>query len=349
METCKICNKNFTSLSAISKHIKQKHKIKYYNYLINICNISHPICPICNKNKVIFKKGKFTKYCSFECSVIGNSQNIEVNTRRSNSLKKFNKEHPEVRKKVNEGLKELYSKNNIIKEKVSAGLIKYWNTISEDDKNNRLRGIVNNNKSIIKRTKTLKELYKDNNELKNIISINVKKAYADNPNLKYITSNAAREHRNGTSIELLLLKKLQIIDPSIIHLYKYKHYEFDFYSPKFNILIEADGSFWHIGATSTSQLVYYANLKFTINDYKKMKIKDIPIYRIGSDKIELINTIDDVYNLSYENNIDKTRIINILKVKNKYYNNLTEKYKNNFNKLLYKISDIYNSKIEFID
>lgn len=121
MEKCKICDKEYGTLSAISKHMSQKHKIKYYDYLINVIGVEHPICPVCKKNKIAFRKGAFKKYCSFKCSVIANSSNIETNKKRGVGVKKFNKDNPEVRQKVYKQLKELY-KNQSRLDKVSTAV-----------------------------------------------------------------------------------------------------------------------------------------------------------------------------------------------------------------------------------
>jgi len=329
LETCKICNKNFTSLSAISKHIKQKHKIKYYNYLINICNISHPICPICNKNKVIFKKGKFTKYCSFECSVIGNSQNIEVNTRRSNTLKKFNKEHPEVREKVNEGLKKLYT-NKEQRNKVGISVKKVWDSKTKEERKYWMRGL-STEETIKKRTKTLKELYKDNDELKDVISVKLKNIWKNNEEyknkilnilVKNSSENMLLQRSNtlkntwktktneekkywmrGVSNKISNNHKeisdfIRSFNITVIDNYRELGFEIDIYLPDFKIGIEHNGLYWHSEISGKKGSFYH---------YHKLKI-------CNENGIKLIQIFEDEWD--NKKDILKSKLKNILNINN---------------------------------
>ncbi len=68
-ELCKICNRSFSSIKGLSKHISHTHKIevkKYYDEYIR--KIGEGLCIVC-KNEVKFNRfGYHTKTCSIKCS-----------------------------------------------------------------------------------------------------------------------------------------------------------------------------------------------------------------------------------------------------------------------------------------
>lgn len=65
---CKICNKEFKNKRSFIQHLWQFHDVKFYDYIIHICKIKHPICRYCKENLVKFDRAKFNKYCSQSCA-----------------------------------------------------------------------------------------------------------------------------------------------------------------------------------------------------------------------------------------------------------------------------------------
>lgn len=129
---CKICNREFKNKRSFIQHLWQSHLMKFYNYLINICKIKHPICKYCKEKPVKFTRAKFNKYCSFNCSHKASRE----------YMKQYYMEHPDEVQKLSVKMSKI--KNNIeIKNQISKTSKLVWKNKSEKEKQNQLKGIKN--------------------------------------------------------------------------------------------------------------------------------------------------------------------------------------------------------------
>ena len=277
MEKCKICSREFKNVGSLSRHLSQKHNIKYYDYMINYLNIIHPLCIVCNEKKVRYHKTRFSEYCSFECSVIANSNNELINQKRSTTLKEFNKNNPSIRENVGKRLKELYAGDSELKQRVSDSLKKAWEKRNKEERKFWVRGL-NKQETIEKRNITIRNIYSNNDKLKERISNSVKIAYKNMDDaIKEIIFNSVNNQEVYKKRANTLKKKWEnltyeekgkLLDSmkcgyvskdeeelnnfiknelniDTIQSYRKLGTELDIFIPQQNIAIEYNGLFWH--------------------------------------------------------------------------------------------------------
>lgn len=265
MEICKICNGEFIHTGALSRHLSQKHNIKYYDYLIEYLGIEHPVCSICGENKVRYHKTKFSKYCSFECSVIGNSKNGDTNKKRSESLKKFNKENPEVRENARNKLIDLYSNNDELKNHISGSLKKAWESKNKEEKKNWARGL-NNDITIEKRNKTIRKLYANNDKLKQKISDSLKIVWdTKNSEEKKIWMRGILNKESQSQNEVQ--EYIESLGIMTIKNDRSLGFEIDILLPDYNIGIEYHGLYWHSRKSGNKSTQYHKNKMIESNKH----------------------------------------------------------------------------------
>jgi very-short-patch-repair endonuclease len=94
---CKICNKSFKNLLALSIHLSQ-HNYKLLDYYVDYENFKIPKCKYCNNDAKILNGIKFYKTCcSKECLLKSRKENIISDFTKEKISKSMKKAHKEGR------------------------------------------------------------------------------------------------------------------------------------------------------------------------------------------------------------------------------------------------------------
>jgi very-short-patch-repair endonuclease len=215
---CKICNKLFEKEWLLKKHITQKHKeTTVAQYIVDFeYDGNWPLCKCgCNKRLTYFPgKLGFSEYIRGHISKIKNNYNTEKS--KNNSIK--------TRKK-----------------KFKTGEIIIWNKGITKDSDSKYAHILkeagqkctkkNNPERAAKISKAMKGVPKSREHVAAVVKT---------MNERYF-NNFTR--RSGLEIKFDdILKTLNISYDTHFIL---QGYTYDFHLPKYNILIETDGDFWH--------------------------------------------------------------------------------------------------------
>lgn len=225
---CKICNNKFKNKRSFIQHLWQSHLMKFYDYLINICKIKHPICRYCKEKPVKFDRAKFNKYCSFECSHKASRK----------YMKKYYEEHPEEILKMSEKISKIKNVPEI-KEQISKTSKEIWKNKSDKEKEIQLRGY-NNKETIEKRRNTLINTWKN-------ISLEEKK--------KWIRGLRSNESKSQNEVQ----EFVESLGINTIKNYRELGFEIDIFLPEYNIGIEYNGLYWHSIYSGKKNKNYHKN------------------------------------------------------------------------------------------
>lgn len=265
---CKECNLEFKSLWGLSSHNVQKHKLKpedlYVEYELNG---QKPTCGCGCGEKPTFlgiKKG-FREYIRGHVSRIHNNwgHNPEANR----------KSHETQKKMYQNGELTIWNKGlDISDERIKKGTEKMLsNTVRSEKISKTLKGK--------KRPKEVLE--KLNEGMLNYWSKEENREKRRLDRSEYIQSH---QYTNKTLLELRFENILSSLNIVFISQYTVCGYNFDYYIPKHNVLIEVDGDFWHCNPKIYTNGPKYKSQIITIeNDKKKNliceKINNIQLLR----------------------------------------------------------------------
>lgn len=269
---CKECNLEFKSLWGLSSHSVQKHKLKpedlYVKYELND---QKPTCA-CGCGEVPkflgIRKG-------FRDYILGHASRIHNNWGHN----------PEVIKKSHETQKKQHQN----------GELTVWNkglTKDIDERLNYGEKISLNKERSEKISKKSKEAWKNDEYRKKILStlnkgmLNYWSKEENREKRKLDMSVYIQKHQynNKTLLELKFEDILNDLNVVFISQHTVCGYNFDYYIPDKNLLIEVDGDFWHCNPKKYPEGPKYRSQLITLeNDKKKNllceRIKDIKLLR----------------------------------------------------------------------
>lgn len=261
---CKVCKKECNSLTGLLRHSSLSHGIKsetvYIDYVLN------GVTPKCEcgcggePSFISISKG-FSRFIRSHHNRVPGKNNFHKNPEskiksartqsknwKKGMYRKWWEEDTEETKQKIEGIKHKLRNNKERGEKISKSLM----------------GIPKTEESKIKTSISQKERYKNNPELKTLMS--EKRLIWMRKNSKVKTSNLENKFT-------FIFKEIGLIeDVDFIHnhlIVKIKTF-FDFYLPKHNILIEIDGDFYHCNPnTQFATPKYEIQNKNISNDKRK--------------------------------------------------------------------------------
>lgn len=252
---CKICNQECNNFNGLRSHSKQKHNLSsvdvYVEYKLN------GITPKCECGC-----GGTPKFKS-----INKGFNRFINSHNSNVPGKNNFHlNPETHKKAIETQKKNWKEGKYVGwwENKNEETIKKIEGIKEKLRNDKergkkiskkLKGIPKTEESKIKLSKTQKNRYKENPELREKLS---------KKRIKWLKSKLSNKK---SLLETKFENILKILNIDYHFQYEFKGRLFDFYLKQYNILIEVDGDFYHCNPNSKNNEIVYEVQKITkIND-----------------------------------------------------------------------------------
>lgn len=254
---CKICKKDFETLWGLSSHSVQRHSIKPKDiYVDNVLDGEEPICKCGCGEKPTFlgiKKG-------FRDFIRGHSSKINNNWGHN----------PEAQKKSKETQKKMYDSGEIVI--WNKGLTKHDD--SRLDYGDKFRF---NKERSEKISKALKGRKMSENAMKRL-DTGMREYWSKKENREkrsLLQSERIKKHhyKNKTKLEKFFEEILTFMELDYIPQYTICGYNFDFYLPKHDIVIEVDGDFYHCNPSKyLIGPIYESQFNTIKNDIKKNKI-----------------------------------------------------------------------------
>lgn len=250
---CKECNLEFKSLWGLSSHSVQKHKLKpedlYVKYELND---NKPTCACgCGETPKFLgiKKG-------FREFIRGHSSSVHNNWGHNPKANK--KSHETQKKMYQNGELTIWNKGlDITDERVKKGTEKMLRNTERSEKISKaLLGKKRPKEVLDKLNKGMLEYWaKEENREKRKLDMSV-----------YIQKH---QYNNKTLLELKFEDLLKSLNIDFISQYTMCGYNFDYYVPKNNIIIEVDGDFWHCNPKKFPNGPIYKSQYITIKNDKK--------------------------------------------------------------------------------
>lgn len=274
MEKCKICEKEFLNLKALSSHIRQSHKTSseeyYRNYLLKP---SDGVCLTCGAPTTFHKLGDgFHKFCSTKC-VANYAEHVESARVRMST--------PERRMKSANDIT-AYNKTKKARD-ISSNNGKIWGSINFRNAHRKYDG--------------LRYCEVCGKETYHVIGVGCISCL--NRSEKHKKSTRVK-HQKISPLERYFKNKLDDLNIQYIQEYKDELYPYfcDFYLPEYNMYIELNGHFVH--QTHLFDKDNHEDMN-TLNKYKDLA-KTSSFY----DKVIHIWTVVDVekYKVAKENNLN---------------------------------------------
>jgi len=254
---CEICDKDFDSLWGLSSHNVKKHDIKPQETFIkhNLEGIS----PKCNcgcgetPSFLSIKKG-------FRDFIRGHASRVNNNWGHN----------PDAQKKSKDTQRRLYGSGELV----------IWNKglTKDDDKRLDYGEKISNN---LERNKKISEYRKGRKRPQHVLDSldkGMREYWSKEENrekqrkkrVKYLKDY---QYNNKTILESLFGDLLESIGVDFIFQYTICGFNFDYYLPKYDLVIEVDGDFYHCNPIKYPNGPIYETQKTTIkNDDKKNKI-----------------------------------------------------------------------------
>jgi very-short-patch-repair endonuclease len=253
---CDICDDKYDNLTSLLYHSVQKHKKTSEEiYIEYVLKGVKPKCECgCGDNPNFISFGK------------GFSRFIKTHHNRVKGKNNFHK-NPETHKKAIETQKKNWREGKYVG---------WWEKNDEETKNkiegikdklrsdkerskkisNALKGVPKSEKSKLKLSETQKLRFKNNPELRERMSIK---------RIKWLKSKLSnKKSRLECNFELIL----KLVGLEFVYQYELENKLFDFYLPKFKVLIEVDGDFYHCNPNSKHKEVVYETQLLTKNNDK---------------------------------------------------------------------------------
>jgi len=256
---CETCEKEFDSLWGLSSHSRQKHDIKPVDLYIKYeLEGIEPTCKCgCNETTKFLgiKKG-------FRDFIRGHASRVNNNWGHNESAKKKSKE--------------------TLKEKYESGDLTIWNKGLTKEVDSRLdygEKISSNkergekiSKALTGRKRPKKVLEKLDKGMRRYWS---KEENREKRRLEQSNRVKEYQYNNKTLLEESFEVLLGDLNVGFISQYTICGYNYDYYLPQYNIIIEVDGDFWHCNPTKFPNGPLFESQEVTIkNDIKKNKICD---------------------------------------------------------------------------
>lgn len=249
---CNQCNKDFNSFKSLQTHNSKIHKIVGAQTYVNFYyNGEWPLCKCGCNEKLNFQNGKFGDYIRGHAAKINGGFYTKEGIEKS---AKTRREQFASGKRTQWNKSKKYTKDQL-------------NAIQESAKNpERCRKISEGLKGKKKSPEHVAKIKADRQKYWSI---------QENRNAQRIRRSkymSAHLIKNKTKLEKEFQTILNSLGVSYIFQYTVNGYNYDFYIPNKNILIEVDGDWWHCNPALNIQPVYESQKHTMEHDLIKNKI-----------------------------------------------------------------------------
>ena len=249
---CNQCNKDFNSLKSLQTHNSRIHKISGAQTYVNFnLNGEWPLCKCGCMEKLNFQGGRFGDYIRGHAARINGGFYSEKGLQKSLTTRKI---------------------------RYASGELEQWNKgVSKTDV--QMKACIEAAQNPERRKKISEKLLGKKKSLEHIAKIKTdrQKYWSNQENRdaqrvrrsKYMSTHLIK---NETKLEKEFQAILNVLGVSYIFQYTVNGYNYDFYIPDKNILIEVDGDWWHCNPTLNIQPVYESQKHTIEHDLTKNKI-----------------------------------------------------------------------------
>lgn len=270
MIKCKICNKEFNDFRCLGSHIRQSHNIEKVNYYLTYITPKKGFCKNCgNETKFISLNKGYYNCCSNKCAKLWDNKNPDYRKKISITTKNA-MWRSDVRNKFLEKVRQPKSKETI--EKISKSVKENFKI--DPTLKKRMYTKERNKKISVGRINYLKLHPEEKIRVGSIWKI--WKARDEAGWRKHLLNASKKGFEKifapcgDTSLEIKLYTMLSLENLEYNKKYELNGKIYDAYLPKYNVLIEIDGEFWH--KNSLEECKYKFQVESFHNDKEKEKI-----------------------------------------------------------------------------
>jgi len=291
---CKLCNRVCKNTLSLGIHISKTHKILPEKYYLKYINVRpKKFCVICSEPTKFLTIGQgYRKYCSQKCVKEYLKSDEVALKKKTTCLKKYGVEYPnqnELVKEKNSRTHKIMMSNPKEREKISVATKlamqrddvkqKFLKAVRKPKSKITLHRMSISSKQKFINDPTLKDrIY--TKERNNKISKSKKIYWNTHPEERKRIMDIWKK-RSETSLEIRMYKFLTDSKIEFKKRHEIEQKQYDAYLPKYNVLLEFDGDFWH--KQSLDECKYSFQTFNFYNDRRKDEIAkshNIPLFRI---------------------------------------------------------------------